>query len=224
MRKLIVTTLVLLGFAGSALGQHRIVKLNSSQVKGREPKANSITVVWDDGESRHRWSTISLEGRFVTRDVLAPSPESPVRYLDSMDGSVAIFLSGLPHFSFSQEEGDTILRYKTSLIKAGPTTVYYSKELGMDLKAVTSIDDTESVVEAVSIDQQADFDPRTIDFRGIEEAADRAEAGGHKDYARQIRRLVRRWQQAAAKWPSSQSTALINSGVTDGGIQSGKQR
>jgi len=60
-------------------------------------------------------------------------------------------------------------------------------------------DDRVEISEAMLVDQQADFDPRTVDLSGVEEAAVRAEAGGHKDYARQIWRLVRRWQQAAAK-------------------------
>jgi len=83
MRKLIVTTLVLLGFDGLALGQHRIIKLNSSQVQGQEPKADSITVVWDDGEGRQRWSSVSIQGpvNLVTRDIPQMSPYSPVRYL-----------------------------------------------------------------------------------------------------------------------------------------------
>jgi len=205
MRKLIViATLMLLRFAGSALGQHRIVKLNSSQVQGREPKANSITVIWDDGEGRHRRSSILIEGpvRFVTRDVPSPYPESPIRYLDGVDGSVAIFLSALPHFSFSQEEADTILGYQTALIQAGPTAIYYSKKLGTDLKTViVTKDDAVETSQAVSIDQQADFDPRTVDLSAIEEAAAKAEAAGQGDYAKQIRRLIRRWERAAANWP-----------------------
>src|SRR5262249_14420430 len=193
MRKLIVASLMLLGSAGSALGQHRIVKLNSIHVQGQGLKADSITVVWDDGEGRHRWSSISLQGsvKFVTRDVPHPSPESPVRFL-TQDGPYRDNL----YRTFSPEEGDVILGHQTILIHTGTSAIHYSKDLRMDLKVVTSKDDAVSISEAVSVDQQGNFDPRTVDLSGVEEAAARAEAAGQKDSARQIWRLVRRWQKA----------------------------
>src|SRR5262245_6650792 len=103
---------MLFGFAGSALGQHRIVKLNSRQVRGQEPKADSITVIWDDREGRHQWSSMSLEGpvQFVTQDILNLSPYSPVRYL-TRDGSYR----DIHYLTVSRKNGDTILGYQTSL-------------------------------------------------------------------------------------------------------------
>src|SRR5262249_54357269 len=198
MRKLILASLMLLGFAGWALAQQRIVKLNSSQLQGQGLKADSITVVWDDGEGRHRWSSISLQGpvKFVTRDVPHPSPESPVRFL-TQDGPYRDNL----YRTFSREEGEMILGHQTILIRAGRSAIHYCTELGLDLKVVTSKDDTVNISEAVSVDQQANFDPRTVDLSGVEEAAAGAEAAGQKDYARQIWRLARRWQKAAANWP-----------------------
>jgi hypothetical protein len=199
MRKLIITSLMLLGSAGSALGQHRVVKLNSSQVQGQAPKADSITVVWDDGEGRHRWSSISIQGpvQFVTRDITSMSPYSPVRYL-TRDGSYR----DIHYLTLSRENGDTILGYQTRLILAGPSQIHYSKDLGMDLKAVSTKDDTVEISEAASVDEQGNFDPGTVDLSAVEQAASSAEAAGHGDYAKQIRRLVRRWQKAAANWPN----------------------
>jgi hypothetical protein len=212
MRKLIVTTLVLLGFAGSALGQHRIIKLNSSQVQGQEPKANSITVIWDDGESRCRFTSILSQGpvQFSGGDRASLSPEAlvPLFIVDSpsKDYSVRYFA---PLAETAKAEGDTILGHQTALIKIGNvqsivrdlSTIHYSKELDIALKIVSTRDNTVNISEAMLVDQQTDFDPRTVDLSGVEEAAARAEAAGQKDYARQIWRLVRRWQQAAANWP-----------------------
>jgi hypothetical protein len=208
MRRFIIASLMLLGFAGSALGQHRIVKLNSSDVQGQEPKANSITVIWDDGESRCRFTSILSQGpaQFSGGDSLSwpPEAQTPLLIVDvpSKDYSVRYFAPRLE--TEKTAPGDTILGHQTTLVKVGHSAIYYSRELDMALKIVTN---TVNISEAMLVDQQADFDPRTVDLSGVEEAAARAEAGGHKDYARQIWRLVRRWQQAAANWPSSQSTA-----------------
>jgi len=195
---IIITTLMLLGFAGSALAQHRIVKLNSSQVQGQGLKADAILVAWDDGQGRQRWSYVSLQGpvKFGTGDAPHSSPNSPSRFL-SQNGPYR----NAHYFTSSREEGDTILGYQTALIQVGQSTVHYSGEVGMALKVLTAKDDTVEISEAVSVDAQGNFDPRTVDLNGVEQAAVSAEAAGQKDYARQIGRLVRRWQQAAANWP-----------------------
>jgi hypothetical protein len=199
MRNPIISSLMLLVLAGSVLGQHRIVKLNSSRVQGQGLRADSILVVWDDGEGRQRWSYVSLQGpvTFLTGDAPHTSPNKPSRFL-SQDGPYVNYC----YFTSSPEEGDTILGYQTALIQAGQWTVHYSREVGMALKVVTTKNYAVEISEAVSVDQQGNFDPRTVDLSGIEEAADRAEASGQRTYARQISRLVRRWQQAAANWPN----------------------
>src|SRR5215470_15789031 len=97
MRKIIITSLMLLGFASSALAQHRIVKLNSSQVKGQGLKANSIYVEWDGGEGKCQFTSILSQGpvQFFGGDRTSLSPEAQVPLLivnfPSKDYSVRYF-------------------------------------------------------------------------------------------------------------------------------------
>lgn len=217
MRKLIITTLMLLGLAGSALGQHRILRLNSNQAQGQEPKAVSITVAWDDGEDRHRLSSILAQGpvQFFTRNTVSwpTHAQVPLLIVDttSRDWWVRYYSSRL---ETATRDGDTICGHQTAMIQTGQSAIHYSSELGMALKVVTKRDDKVEISEAVSVDEQVDFDPRTVELSGIEEAAAKAEAAGEKDYARQIWRLVRRWQQAAANWRGAE-TAAEPDGETD---------
>jgi len=85
------------------------------------------------------------------------------------------------------------------LQQIGPTTVHYSEDLRIGLKAVSP----EGVTEVVLVDDQADFNPRTVDLGIFEQLAAKAEVDGQTLYAEQIRELAERWLKALSNLPES---------------------
>src|SRR5262252_381162 len=189
MRKLVVSAGMLLLFSSLVLAQsRRVVRITRAEGTAWGTQANSISVAWDDGAGKRQTAFVARDGqdRFIMFPTRATAPmvecipvprdtKSGYRMIPrlrpvTMDGHPKT--AGEP--TAELRAGDTILGYETVLQQIGPTTVHYSEDLRIGLKAVSP----EGVTEVVLVDDQADFNPRTVDLGIFEQLAAKAEVDG----------------------------------------------
>ena len=212
MRRAIITSGMLLLFSSLAVAQgRRVVQITS--VEGTAPgnQVDSVSVSWDDGAGKGQTAILfPRNGRdqfiFLPQGYI-PTQRPTARMVESVpvprdtisgyemilrpvtrDGRAKPTSEPIPE----TRAGDTILGYETVIRKSGLWTVHWSEKLRMSLKAVTP----GATVEAILVDDQADFDLRTIDIGIFEQLAVKAEADGQKPYVEEIRDLIELWKKA----------------------------
>ena len=217
MRRAIITSGMLLLFSSLALAQgRRVVQITS--VEGTAPgnQVDSVSVSWDDGAGKSQTAilfprngrdqfiflpqgyipTQRPTARMAERGMVesVPVPRDTISGYEMIlrpvtsDGRAKPTSEPIPE----TRAGDTILGYETVIRNSGLWTVHWSEKLRMSLKAVTP----GATVEAILVDDQADFDLRTIDIGIFEHLAVKAEADGQKPYVEEIRELIELWKKA----------------------------
>jgi len=207
---------MLLLFSSLALAQgRRVVQITSIEGTTSGNQVDSVSVSWDDGAGKSQTAVLftrigrdrfvflpqgytprpriggSTDARMVES---VPVPRDTISGYDMMLRPVTRDGRGRPTSEPIPETraGDTILGYETVIRESGLWTVHWSEKLGMSLKAVTP----GATVEAILVDDQADFDLRTIDIGIFEQLAVKAEADGQKPYVEEIRELIELWKKA----------------------------
>jgi hypothetical protein len=214
---------MLLLFSSMALAQgRRVVQITSVEGTSSGNQVDSVSVSWDDGAGKSQTAVLlTRSGRdrfvflpqgYIPRSRIGGSTEA------SMVESVPVPRDTISGYDMilrpvtrdrrarstsepiaETRAGDTILGYETVIRMSGFWTVHWSEKLGMSLKAVTP----GATVEAILVDNQADFDLRTIDIGIFEQLAVKAEADGQKPYAEEIRDLIELWKKALSNLPES---------------------
>ena len=194
--------------------RRRVVQITSVEGTASGNQIDSVSVSWDDGAGKSQTAVLfTRNGRFVfLPQGYIPTQRPTARMVErGMVESVPVPRDTISGYEMilrpvtrdgrakptsepipETRAGDTILGYETVIRNSGLWTVHWSEKLRMSLKAVTP----GATVEAILVDDQADFDLRTIDIGIFEQLAVKAEADGQKPYVEEIRDLIELWKKA----------------------------